>query len=63
MILRKVNREEKTRNSNRVQYGDVPFVLRYEQETIQLNTIKRTAVSITEITVFFIPKFKMKDQL
>lgn len=32
---------------------DAPFVLRYEQETIQLNTIKRTAVSITEIAVFF----------
>lgn len=30
-----------------------PFVLRYEQETIQLNTIKRTAVSVTEIAVFF----------
>ena len=32
---------------------DAQFVLRYEQETIQLNTIKRTAVSITEIAVFF----------
>ena len=32
---------------------DAPFVLRYEQETIQLNTIKRTAVSVTEIAVFF----------
>ena len=41
---------------------DAPFVLRYEQETIQLNTIKRTAVSITEIVVFFIPKFKMKGE-
>ena len=41
---------------------DAPFVLRYEQETIQLNTIKRTAVSITEIAVFFVPKFKMKGE-
>ena len=32
---------------------DTPFVLRYEQETIHLNTIKKTAVSITEIAVFF----------
>lgn len=29
-----------------------PFVLRYKQETIQINTIKRIAVSITEIAVF-----------
>ena len=28
----------------------------------QLNMIKRTAVSITEIAVFFIPRFKMKGE-
>ena len=39
--------------------GDAPFVLRYKQETIQINMIKRTAVSITEIAVFFIRNKKI----
>ena len=39
---------------------DAPFVLRYEQETIQINMIKRTAVSITEIAVFFIRNLKKR---
>ena len=34
--------------------GDAPFVLRYKQETIQINMIKRTAVYVTEIAAFFI---------
>ena len=37
---------------------DAPFVLRYEQETIQINMIKRTAVSIIEIAVFLYPDLK-----
>ena len=53
MILRKVNREKKHEIQIVYNMDDAPFVLRYEQETIQLNTINRTAVSITEIAVFF----------
>ena len=53
MILQKINREEKHEIHIVDNMDDAPVVLKYEQEIIQLNTIKMTAVSITEIAVFF----------
>ena len=37
MILRKVNREEKNEIEIVYNMDDAPFVLRYEQEIIQIN--------------------------
>ena len=42
---------------------DTPFVLRYEQETIHLNTIKKTAVSIKRDCCLFLSIRKFFDFL